>query len=176
MTQYFFCPLFFRLCLLAIGICLAAPVQASIRNYATVEENSGALKNNFEREKVEDELNLQIGVTQAFGQNVQYVQGELRKEEAALRDAAKTANDPEEAARLLEDAENLQKTQVLINMVAGGLLSPTDSATGILASTLAPGISYKIGQYFKETDQEGSAAHLLAHTILGAAGVRSRGQ
>jgi hypothetical protein len=39
----------------------------------------------------------------------------------------------------------------------------------VASSSMAPGISYGIGQYFKEQGTEGSAAHLLAHAILGGA-------
>ena len=42
-------------------------------------------------------------------------------------------------------------------------------ATGIAAATASPAVSYQIGQYFKSHDAEGTPAHLLAHTILGAA-------
>nr|WP_227501370.1 MULTISPECIES: polymorphic toxin type 47 domain-containing protein [unclassified Acinetobacter] len=48
--------------------------------------------------------------------------------------------------------------------------APIASGTGIAASTLSPAASYEIGQYFKGKDAESSAAHILAHTILGAAG------
>ncbi|WEI18140.1 VENN motif pre-toxin domain-containing protein [Acinetobacter proteolyticus] len=55
------------------------------------------------------------------------------------------------------------------DMVSAGLSAPTASGAGIAASTLSPAASYEIGQYFKGKDAEGSAAHILAHTILGAA-------
>ena len=54
-------------------------------------------------------------------------------------------------------------------MVSAGLSAPTASGAGIAASTLSPAASYEIGQYFKSKDAEGSAAHILVHTILGAA-------
>nr|WP_228704193.1 VENN motif pre-toxin domain-containing protein [Acinetobacter gyllenbergii] len=49
------------------------------------------------------------------------------------------------------------------------LSAPIASGAGIAASTLSPAASYEIGQYFKGKDAESSAAHILAHTILGAA-------
>ena len=54
-------------------------------------------------------------------------------------------------------------------MVSAGLSAPTASGAGIADSTLSPAVSYETGQYFKGKDAEGSAAHILAHTILGAA-------
>ena len=62
-----------------------------------------------------------------------------------------------------------QRACVLLNMVAAGLSSPADNAAGIAAATASPAVSYQIGQYFKSHDAEGTPAHLLAHTILGAA-------
>ena len=53
--------------------------------------------------------------------------------------------------------------------MASGLSSPTSSGLGIAASSLSPVASYEIGQYFKEKGTEGSSAHILAHTVLGAA-------
>nr|WP_245809176.1 VENN motif pre-toxin domain-containing protein [Acinetobacter populi] len=53
--------------------------------------------------------------------------------------------------------------------VSAGLSAPTASGLGIAAATLSPSVSYEIGQYFKGNDAEGSAAHILAHTVLGAA-------
>ncbi|MDF7677077.1 VENN motif pre-toxin domain-containing protein, partial [Neisseriaceae bacterium ESL0693] len=77
---------------------------------------------------------------------------------------------------------DLDKVNVLIGMIAGGLGAPTSNAAGIIAATASPAVAYEIGQYFKEqaylnqlngqgdqltTAQE--AAHLLAHAALGAA-------
>ncbi|WP_430981475.1 VENN motif pre-toxin domain-containing protein [Alkanindiges illinoisensis] len=56
-----------------------------------------------------------------------------------------------------------------MDSVSAGLSAPTTSAVGIAAATLSPAASYEIGQYFKGKDAEGSAAHILAHTVLGAA-------
>nr|WP_227559188.1 VENN motif pre-toxin domain-containing protein [Acinetobacter bereziniae] len=47
--------------------------------------------------------------------------------------------------------------------------APTSSGLGIATATLSPVASYEIGQYFKSKDAEGSTAHILAHTVLGAA-------
>ena len=46
------------------------------------------------------------------------------------------------------------------------------NSNGILGDTVraaSPELAYRIGQEFKAQDQEGSAQHLLAHAILGAA-------
>lgn len=46
------------------------------------------------------------------------------------------------------------------------------NSNGIIGDTVravSPQLAYRIGQEFKRKDQEGSAQHLLAHAILGAA-------
>ena len=57
---------------------------------------------------------------------------------------------------------------MLLNSIAAELSAPTQSVAGIAAATVSPMISYKIGQYFKSKNTEGSFAHLLAHAVLGA--------
>ncbi|QXQ03723.1 hemagglutinin repeat-containing protein [Stenotrophomonas indicatrix] len=84
------------------------------------------------------------------------------------------------------DIERLQKVGVLVSSVAGGLAASTGGAGEALAATLAPAISYQIGQYFKQNasknavdggnrGEEGSATHILAHALLGAAVASSSG-
>jgi len=57
----------------------------------------------------------------------------------------------------------------LVDTISTGLSAPTSSGLGIATATLSPVASYEIGQYFKSKDAEGSTAHILAHTVLGAA-------
>lgn len=84
------------------------------------------------------------------------------------------------------DIERLQKAGILVSSIAGGLAASTGGTGEILGATLAPAISYQIGQYFKENParntvdaggrgEEGSAAHILAHALLGAAVASSSG-
>ena len=63
---------------------------------------------------------------------------------------------------------NWQRGQVLLNSIAAELITPTQSAAGIAAATASPMISYKIGQYFKSKNTEGSSAHILVHAVLDA--------
>ena len=62
--------------------------------------------------------------------------------------------------------------------MASGLSAPTSSGLGIATATLSPAASYEIGQYFKAQASKNAngqltsgqeAAHILAHTVLGAA-------
>ncbi|MEQ1142524.1 VENN motif pre-toxin domain-containing protein [Acinetobacter soli] len=74
--------------------------------------------------------------------------------------------------------ENYKNLGLLIDTVASGLSAPTSSGLGIATATLSPAASYKIGQYFKAQANNNpngqltsgqEAAHILAHTVLGAA-------
>lgn len=182
----------------------ADQIKADIATMTTtdrVDENSGALVNKFDAVEVQKEIDLQARVTQSFDRTQQGVRNEIntsideakqRKEDAEedLRDP--TLNAQQKAALIAvaldaqSDIERLQKVGILVSTIASGLSSPADSAGGILASTLAPEASYLIGQHFKENaarnvmdngdrGEEGSATHLLAHALLGAAVAASGG-
>lgn len=57
----------------------------------------------------------------------------------------------------------------MADRISAGLSAPTTTGLGIATATVSPKLSYEIGQYFKTKDAEGSTAHILAHTVLGAA-------
>ncbi|MFG3450099.1 hemagglutinin repeat-containing protein [Stenotrophomonas sp. NPDC047960] len=113
-----------------------------------------------------------------------------RKEEAKKLLADPTVRDSlsaEQQAMLMATAvesdreiERLQKVGVLVGAITNGIAASSGSTGQIVAGTLAPAISYQIGQYFKENaarnemdngsrGEQGSATHLLAHALLGAA-------
>ena len=147
----------------------------------TARENSGAIANNFDKDKVQSEINLQIEVTKKFDQNRQEVKAEINKkidqaksENQAILDKQEggiplSREEEQQLAAYNKKVENYQQLGVLLDVVTSGLSSPTSSGLGIAASSLSPVASYEIGQYFKEKGTEGSSAHILAHTVLGAA-------
>ena len=45
----------------------------------TARKNSGAIANNFDKDKVQSEINLQVKVTKKFDQNRQEVKAEINK-------------------------------------------------------------------------------------------------
>lgn len=57
----------------------------------------------------------------------------------------------------------------MVDSISAGLSAPTTSGLGIVAASVSPKLSYEIGQHFKKNRTEGSASHILAHTVLGAA-------
>lgn len=77
-----------------------------------------------------------------------------------------------------DKVENYQRLGVLLDSISTGLSATTSSGLGIATATLSPAASYQIGQYFKEQASNNpngqltsgqEAAHILAHTVLGAA-------
>ncbi|WP_206222841.1 hemagglutinin repeat-containing protein, partial [Neisseria yangbaofengii] len=161
----------------------------------TAEQNSGRLNNAFDKERVQNEIDLQRKVSQEFSKNVQEVRTEINRKAEGYKALAKAAED--KAAQALQNgdlnayreavqtanehhqkADNWQKGGVALAAVATGLSAPTDSTLGIAAATASPAVSYQIGQYFKELAQQNSdgkltakqeTAHILAHAVLGAA-------
>ncbi|WP_421522851.1 VENN motif pre-toxin domain-containing protein [Neisseria yangbaofengii] len=172
----------------------AAAVYTGTRS-ETAEQNSGRLNNTFDKDKVQHEIDSQRKVSQEFSKNVQEVRTEINRKAEGYKALAKAAED--KAAQALQNgdlnayreavqtanehhqkADNWQKGGVALAAVATGLSAPTDSALGIAAATASPAAAYQIGQYFKELAQQNSdgkltakqeTAHILAHTVLGAA-------
>ena len=136
-----------------------------------VQANSGAIANNFDKDAVQSEIDLQIKVTQQFDTTRQQAKSEINKAIDDLRkekDAPNTT--PERKAEIERSIEQWQQGGVVLDMIAGGLSGPSSTgAAGILANAAAPALQYRIGQYFKGTDAEGSTAHILAHTVIAAA-------
>ena len=142
-------------------------------------QQSGSLKNRFDADKVQSELDLQREVSQQFSHNADIVRAEFNKDLDALNEKIKTEKDPEKQKEYEQQRDKLQQRQVFFNMFVAALSAPTDSAAGIAAATAAPAISYGIGQEFKnnklknEKDggnrpTEGSATHIASHMALGA--------
>ncbi|WP_185081085.1 VENN motif pre-toxin domain-containing protein, partial [Neisseria meningitidis] len=157
--------------------------------------HSGSLKNTFNKEAVQSELDLQRTVSQDFSKNVQQANTEINQHLDKLKadkEAAETAaaealanGDMETAKRKVHEAQdaaakadNWQQGKVILNMLASGLAAPTQSGAGIAAATASPAVSYAIGQHFKDLAGQNAngkltasqeTAHVLAHAVLGAA-------
>lgn len=70
----------------------------------------------------------------------------------------------------MDEANKQQEKMVLFDSITGAIYGPnTNGGTGYVARAVAPQVSYQIGQYFKGTNGEGTAPHILAHGILAAA-------
>ncbi|HCA5285602.1 TPA: hemagglutinin repeat-containing protein [Acinetobacter nosocomialis] len=156
----------------------------------TARENSGALQNNFDKDKVQSEINLQMDVTKNFDANRQEAKAEInkkiddaKKENQSIIDKQKqglglSKQEQDQLNAYNDKVENYQRLGILLDSISTGLSAPTSSGLGIATATLSPAASYKIGQYFKEQANNNAngqltsgqeAAHILAHTVLGAA-------
>ena len=152
----------------------------------TVQANSGAITNNFDKDAVQKEIGLQVSVTQQFDTTRQGVKAEINKRIDGLQAELKAAKTSDEKASIEQKINSWQNVGTLTDMIAGGLSAPTSSALGIAAATAAPAVQYQIGQIFKDNQakneldklitgtagtrpEEGSALHVLAHTVLAAA-------
>ncbi len=127
------------------------------------------------------ELDVQTRVTQTFDTNRQEVKAEINSVIDNAKDIVNNPNaTPKQIAEANQKIEDMQHLGVLVDSIAGALYSPADSTLGTVANTLSPAIVYEIGQYFKKNEElnkldngnrpeEGSAAHILAQTLVAAA-------
>ena len=152
----------------------AAAQQQDIANLKTsttteqVAARSGTLPNSFDASKVQSELNLQTAVTQEFDTNRQQAKAQINQgiDQAKADLKSGTLSQSEYEAKV----QNLQTAGVLLDSAAAGLYVPnSNGAMGTVAKMASPQVAQQIGSYFKENAQDGSAAHLVAHAVLGAA-------
>ena len=157
----------------------AEETRAKVSTGTTTESaqaDAGSLHNRFDKDRVENEINLQRNVSQNFGHNVQQANGEINRHLDHLKEQLQQGKISQ--AKYDRQITLWQRGQVLLNSIASGLSAPTQSGAGIAANAVSPAVSYQIGQYFKElaaNNRDGQlsagqeAAHILAHTVWGAA-------
>ena len=181
---------------------IADAVKQSIATSTTtteVQANSGAIANNFDKDAVQSEIDLQVKVTQQFDTTRQQATSMVNTKIDSLKKELETAKTPEEAKAIQDKIDNWQLVGLGINSIAAGLSAPTNSGLGIVASAATPTLQFEIGQYFKDNKvkneqekelagllgldtnnvsnraEEGSPAHLLAQTLLAAASAYAGG-
>ncbi|MBR6027192.1 MAG: hemagglutinin repeat-containing protein, partial [Neisseriaceae bacterium] len=157
----------------------------AVKTNITLENHqnlSGRLDNNFDANKVQSEIDLQVEVTQEFSRNLQ----DYNRRQNQLKDKLKAQLERNEITQQYynEQVEIIDRQNLGLNMVAGGLLAPSDSVLGVATSTIAPAASYQVGQYFKDlADQNPNGelttsqktAHIATHAILGVATASANG-
>ena len=140
---------------------------------ATVSSLNKPLENSFDKTAVEAQLGAQVQVSQAFDTERRTYRLEMAQKEQELRDKAKEAEkrgDMTTHDDLIAKADRQQHDMVLFDSITGAIYGPnTNNVTGYVARAVAPEVSFRIGQYFKENHGEGTAPHILAHGILAAA-------
>ncbi|OPH35988.1 Possible hemagglutinin (DUF638) [Moraxella atlantae] len=148
---------------------MAGKSDVTTANVGTLNET---LVNSFDKDRVNAQINAQVSVTQAFDTERRSYRLEMAQKEQELRDKADKITDKEsqEYKDLIAKANKQQEDMVLFDSITGAIYGPNaNGATGYVARAVAPEVSYQIGQYFKGTNSEGSAPHILAHGILAAA-------
>jgi len=129
------------------------------------------ITNDFNQEQVLTELGAQVTITQAFDTERRAIRSEFAKKAEDYRKKAKDLVDDNPRKTELETkAKQIDDNLRLFDGITSALYAP--NSNGIIGDTVraaSPQLAYRIGQEFKRKDQEGSAQHLLAHAILGAA-------
>ena len=115
---------------------------------------------------MQNEIDLQVKVTKEFRSNVQHFQVEQNKRKEELKE--KLARNEISQQDYDAQVKRIDRQNLVVNVVAGGLLSPADSLTGVAVSAVSPAVSYEIGQYFKKEGKEGSFEHIATHAVIGA--------
>ena len=141
----------------------AVKTDITTDNYAA---NQGSLKNNFDAAKVQGEIDLGVEVMQDFSRNVQDLNRRKNIELDELKEELKAGKKTQEEYD--SEVKKIETQKVVINMIAGGLMSPSDSALGIATSTVSPAVSFQVGQHFKKEGKEGSFEHIATHAVIGA--------
>lgn len=150
--------------LLFVGLlCLSQITSAQIYN---TQDISGSLNNNFDADRVQSEIDLQVEVTQEFSRNLQ----DLNHRQNQRKDDLKAQLERNEITQQYynEQVAIIERQNLMVNMIAGGLMSPSDSVLGIATSTVSPAVSYAVGQHFKKEGKEGSFEHIATHAVIGA--------
>ncbi|TGP42997.1 hypothetical protein EN873_44790 [bacterium M00.F.Ca.ET.230.01.1.1] len=140
---------------------------------ATVSSLNKPLENSFDKTAVEAQLGAQVQVSQAFDTERRTYRLEMAQDEQKLRKEAEEARKQGNIAiydAKIKEADKQQEKMVLFDSITGAIYGPnTNGVTGYVARAVAPEVSFRIGQYFKENHGEGTAPHILAHGILAAA-------
>ncbi|STZ10181.1 Hemolysin precursor [Moraxella caviae] len=129
------------------------------------------ITNDFDKEQATKELDAQVTITQAFDAERRAIRSEFAKEaEDYRKKAEKLSDDNPEKFRLEQQAQDIEQKLRIFDSITSALYAPNSNGIiGDVARAASPELAYRIGQEFKRKDQEGSAQHLLAHAVLGAA-------
>lgn len=120
---------------------------------------------------MQNELDLQRNVSQAFDSNRQAAKAEINKNRDDLEQQRKAGTITE--AEYQDKAKNLDNLALLLDTVSAGLYTPSNSVGGSLTAAASPAMTQKIGEIFKPSgamaQYEGTALHGAAQGIWAAA-------
>ncbi|KAF5270827.1 hypothetical protein FQR65_LT17792 [Abscondita terminalis] len=150
--------------------------HSDIRNVSKSDEKGGKTPDTVlsTPNKIDQHASTTTGVSKSIGFGL-----DSDKDSSVTKSGINTSNitirDEQGQQALTGKTAEQIKSDILTSVTTdtarenSGLSAPTSSGLGIATATLSPVASYEIGQYFKSKDAEGSTAHILAHTLLGAA-------
>ncbi|MFL1733100.1 HNH endonuclease, partial [Moraxella oculi] len=135
------------------------------------DELNQIIANDFDKEQALKELNAQVNITQAFDAERRAIRSEFAKKAGGYRkQAEKLSDDDPRKEEFVQQAQDIEQKLRIFDGITSALYAPNSNGIiGDVSRTVSPELAYRIGQEFKRKDQEGSAQHLLAHAILGAA-------
>lgn len=120
-------------------------VKAAVLTSTTTDQlagASGALENRFDAAGVQNELDIQVQVTQAFDQNRQeakaelYARAQAKSDEARAIRMANGGHDTAESTRLDEEAAGIKETAMWLDVVAMGVYAGPDTGNLLAGETL----------------------------------------
>ncbi|BFU59172.1 MULTISPECIES: hypothetical protein [Rodentibacter] len=158
-----------------------AETLSAIRTDVTTEsavKNSGVLVNNFDKDRIQKELNTQLAVTQAFDSNRQEVKAELLDKADKLFEKAKLerykngGNETEKSRELETEAHKISQLTSYVDTALGAAWGSIDSlSTAVLQVTAQhadyaknAGTHITAGSIYK-VDCSGSAAQRYCREV-----------
>ena len=167
-------------------------------NSDKLDQSTGFIENNFDKDKIQKQIDLQVAISKDFSQNVQKAgqelntwQDSLEKENKEIKKELADGDITDERRVELNNKlnknnnniESIDDYKMALNTIGMALSAPTDSIGGIAAAAASPKIAYEIGQYFKNQEEINKLtgvnngeltagqkmAHVAAHAVLGAA-------
>ena len=158
----------------------AEETRAKVSTGTTTESaqaDAGSLHNRFDKERVENEINLQRNVSQNFGHNWKEARTEIGRRRDYWKEQYETAKISADEYR--EKVQNLDHIALVLDSVGMGLSTPSNSISGRLTAATSPMVTQKIGEAFKpggalEAYQD-TPVHWMAQGIWSAAVAYSGG-
>lgn len=132
----------------------AAQTIAAIHTGITSDDyadKAGNLNNNFDKDKVQKELDLQREISHGFNNNMQTTSAMINSKKDVPKEKLKNeALNPEEREKYEKELSQWNAGGILLNAIGAGLSAPTNSIGVIMVATTSPIVSYQIGSTLKK--------------------------
>ena len=138
---------------------------------ATAEQLSGSLTNRFDRERVQNELDVQRKVSQEFNKNWQEARAEIGTRKDYWREMYEEGQITD--AEYGQKIRTLDRMELALDTLGMGLGAPSNSVSGSLMAAASPAVTRQIGAVFKPggalQEYQNTPVHWLAQGIWAAA-------